>query len=171
MRPTTIAYSVLVTIPFIGCAGARTDLVRSGYLTLEPQLTKALPNVPNIYEEDGSLVVDGQLDDSAATQGGHVDVKVVAPDGVIVYDAQVNYRRHVTGAAATPGRRARLAQNRVSDHYHYSVRFPGLPPEGAVVRVVFDPQPHNKTWQSTRPESREHVEGMPNHEQEEQDQE
>jgi hypothetical protein len=144
MRPTSFAVAVLAAISFIGCASTRTDLVRSGYVTLEPRLTKTLPNVPNIYEEDGSLVVDGQLDDSAATQGGHVDVQVVAPDGVVVYDAQVDYRRHVSPAASTPGRRGRLAQHRVSDHYHYAVRFPGLPPAGSVVRVVFDPRPHEE---------------------------
>lgn len=142
MKSSPIAMAIVLMVPLGGCALNRTDLVRSGYLTLEPQLTKPLLRVPAVLEEDGSLVIDGQIDASAITRGGHVDIKVVAPDGVVVYDAQVNCREHVSSTAPSVGRRARLQRQRARDHYHYSVRFPGLPPEGSSVRVVFDPLPH-----------------------------
>lgn len=142
MRSISITVAIALTVPLLGCAANRTNLVRAGYVTLAPQLTKPLSHAPSVYDEEGSLVIDGELDDNAGMQAGHIDVKVVAPDGVVVYDAQVNYRRHVSKTTPAPGRRARLYRQRARDHYHYAVRFPGLPPEGSVVHVVFDPRPH-----------------------------
>lgn len=125
-----------------GCASDRTDLVKSGYLSLQPTLTASLAHTPEAYERDGALVVEGQLDSSETTKGGHVDVQVVGPDGTVVYDASVNYRKP---AAMTPtGPRGSYSgpRSRADSHATYSVRFPGLPPAGSVVRVKFDPQPH-----------------------------
>jgi hypothetical protein len=82
-----------------GCASNRTDLVKTGYLSLQPTLTASLAHPPEVYEQDGGLVVNGRLDSAEATKGGHVDVQVVGPDGTVVFDASVNYRRP---SATTP---------------------------------------------------------------------
>ena len=75
-----------------GCASNRTDLVQSGYLTLDPAQAQAntLAHSPKLYAQDGDLVVAGKLDTGEATRGGHVDVWVIAPGGTVVYDASVN---------------------------------------------------------------------------------
>jgi hypothetical protein len=125
-----------------GCASNRTDLVKSGYLSLLPTLTASLAHAPEVYKRDGSMVVEGQLDSSEAAKGGHVDVQVIAPDGTVVYDASVNYRKPATRTPTGPRGSYSGPQSRADSHATYSVLFPGLPPEGSVVRVKFDPRLH-----------------------------
>lgn len=125
-----------------GCASNRTDLVKSGYLSLQPNLTAQLAHAPDVYEQGGGLVVDGQLDSSEVSRGGHVDVQVVSPDGTVVYDASVNYRKPSAQAPTGPRGTYRGPRSSADSHSTYSVRFPGLPPHGSVVRVKYDPQPH-----------------------------
>ncbi len=137
MKAAMTCIAAVATIQLFGCASPRTDLVQTGFVTLEPQLTDVLMEPPKVYEEDGSLIVEGRLDES---QEGHVDVVVVAPDGVVAYNAQVDFRRHLIRSPLR-GRR-RHAQRRTTEHFHYSVQFPGLPPEGSIVRVRHDAEPH-----------------------------
>ena len=125
-----------------GCASNRTDLVKTGYLSLQPTLTASLGHPPEVYEQDGGLVVNGRLDASEATKGGHVDVQVVGPDGAVVFDASVNYRKPSAQTQTGPRGSVRGPRSPADSHATYSVRFPGLPPEGSVVRVKYDPQPH-----------------------------
>lgn len=127
-----------------GCASNRTDLVKSGYLSLQPTLTASLAHAPEAYERDGALVVEGQLDSSETTKGGHVDVQVFAPDGTVVYDASVNYRKPAAMTSTGPRGSYPGPRSRADNHATYLVRFPGLPPAGSVVRVKFDPQPHQR---------------------------
>lgn len=135
--------AVAMSILLAGCASTRTDLVKSGYLSLQPTLTAALSHSPDIYERDGGLVVDGWLDASEVTKGGHVDIQVIGPDGEIVYDAAVNYRQPSLLTPTGPRGSQRGPRSQADSHATYSVRFPGLPPEGSVVRVKQDPQPHH----------------------------
>lgn len=125
-----------------GCATNRTDLVKSGYLSLQPTLTSSLAHPPEVYEQDGELVVNGQLDSSEVSKGGHVDVQVVGPDGAVLYDAAVNYRKPQAQIPSGPRGQYRGPRSPSESHATYSVRFPGLPPAGSVVRVQYDPQPH-----------------------------
>lgn len=127
-----------------GCASSRTDLVKSGYLSLQPTLTASLARAPRVYEHDGALVVEGQLDSSETTKGGHVDVQVDGPDGTVVYNASVNFRRPPMLTATGPRGTRSGSRSRADSHASYSVRFPGLPPTGSVVRVKFDPQAHHQ---------------------------
>lgn len=138
-----LAAGILAAGVLGGCASDRTDLVLSGYLSVEPTLTKALKQAPEVYEQDGSLVVSGKLDSDEATRGGHIDVSVVAPDGAIAYHATVNHRQ--PEAHRRVGPRGRPLGARSSASTTYSVRFPGLPPRGSVVRVRRDSLPHTAT--------------------------
>ena len=126
-----------------GCASNRTDLVKTGYLSLQPTLTASLAHPPEVYEQDGGLVVNGRLDSAEATKGGHVDVQVVGPDGTVVFDASVNYRRPSATTPSGPRGTARGPRSPADSHATYSVRFPGLPPSGSVVHVQYDAQPHS----------------------------
>lgn len=125
-----------------GCASSRTDLVKTGYLSLQPTLTASLSHSPEVYERDGGLVVDGRLESSEIIKGGHVDIQVIAPDGTVVYDAAVNHRKPSSHSLIGPKGSLRGPRSSADSHATYSVRFPGLPPEGSVVRVKYDPQPH-----------------------------
>ena len=126
-----------------GCESNRTDLVKTGYLSLQPTLTASLAHPPEVYEQDGGLVVNGRLDSAETTRGGHVDVQVVGPDGKVVYDASVSYRRPSATTSSGPRGTARGPRSPADSHATYSVRFPGLPPTGSVVRVQYDAQPHS----------------------------
>ncbi len=137
-----LAAGILAAGVLGGCARDRTDLVRSGYLSVEPTLTKALSHAPEVYEQDGSLVVSGKLDSDEATRGGHIDVSVVAPDGTIAYDATADYRKPSAYRHVGPRGRPRGARSSADSYATYSVRFPWLPPKGSVVRVQRDPLPH-----------------------------
>lgn len=135
---TAVALSCLLG----GCASDRTDLVKTGYLSLQPTLTASLAHPPEVYERDGGLVVDGWLDSSEVTKGGHVDIQVIGPDSTVVYDAAVNYRKPSSQTPIGPKGSYRGPRSQADSHATYSVRFPGLPPQGSVVRVKYDPQPH-----------------------------
>lgn len=62
-----------------------------------------------------------------------------------MYVAQVNYRENTVSPAGAPARwhgSFRRAHTRYGSYGVYSVRFPGLPPDGSVVRVKHDPDTH-----------------------------
>ncbi len=130
-----------------GCSSQR-DLIAAGRLTLEPTIDHNLRQPPDVYEEDGDLVVVGRLERGLPRElGGHIDVTVIATDGATVFDAQVNYRAGTVAIAGSPGPRHgsfRRAHTRYGSYGVYSVRFPGLPPDGSVVRVKHDSMPHTK---------------------------
>lgn len=137
--------SVLVSVLALlaGCAASRTDLVSAGNVTLESVVTRPLMHAPTVENADGDLLVSGRLDEVEAVAGGHLDITVTAPDGVVVHDAIVNYGRASSSHTTRLG--ARGASRRVQTgpkHATFSVRFPGLPPEGSKVRVRLDTAIH-----------------------------
>lgn len=140
---SVLACAVLVAA-CTGCASQHKDLVQASYVSLEPTLTASLAHPPEVYETDGELVVEGRLDSGDITKGGHIDVWVNGPDGTTVYEAAVNFRKPLV-QTQTSGPRGGYRGPRTNPHATYSVRFPGLPPQGSVVHVKFDPQPHAKT--------------------------
>lgn len=140
----TVCLALLCGGMFIVCAGCASrpnDLVQSSYLSVEPTLASSLSHPPEVYEKDGELVVEGRLDSGDVTNGGHVDVWVSGPDGRAVYEAAVNFRKPAA-QTQTGGPRGGYRGPRTNPHATYSVRFPGLPPQGSVVHVKFDSQPH-----------------------------
>jgi hypothetical protein len=124
-----------------GCASQHKDLVQTSYLSLEPTLTASLSHPPEVYETDGELVIEGRLDSGEVAKGGHIDVWVKGPDGTTVYQAAVNFRKPPAQTQAG-GPRGGYRGPRTNPHATYSVRFPGLPPQGSVVHVKLDSQPH-----------------------------
>lgn len=148
VRTLKIVRSVLVPGMLVtvcaGCASEHKDLVQSSYVSLEPTLAASLSHPPEVYEKGGELVIEGRLDSGEVTNGGHVDVWVNGPDGTTVYEAAVNFRKPTT-QTQTGGPRGGYRGPRSNPHATYSVRFPGLPPQGSVVHVKFDSQPHVKT--------------------------
>lgn len=131
----------MLVVTIAGCASERKDLVQASYLSLEPTLTTTLSHPPEVYENNGALVVEGRLDSGDVAKGGHIDVWVRDPNGTTVYEAAVNFRRP-SARTQTGGSRGASRATRASQHATYSVRFPGLPPQGSVVHVKYDPEPH-----------------------------
>lgn len=126
-----------------GCAASRSDLVSSGDVTIESSATRPLAHTPTVENADGDLLVSGQLDEEEALAGGHLDITVTTPDGVVVHDAIVNYGRASSSHTTQLGPRG--ASRRVQagpKHANFSVRFPGLPPAGSKVRVRLEPGAH-----------------------------
>lgn len=143
--PRRIGLAALVGISLLGSCASQRDLVAAGRITMEPRIDHALRQPPDVYEESGELVVAGRLERGLPPEArGHIDVTVIAPDGTTVYDAQVNYRSDTTSAGAPKPRHgsSRRAHTRYGSYGVYSVRFPGLPPDGSVVRVRHDPDNH-----------------------------
>jgi hypothetical protein len=147
VRPFKAVRSVLVCGALVaactGCASKHNDLVQTSYVSLEPTLTALLAHPPEVYETDGELVVEGRLDSGEVAKGGHIDVWVKGPDGTTVYEAAVNFRKPAA-QTQTGGPRGGYRGPRTNPHANYSIRFPGLPPQGSVVHVKFDSQPHAK---------------------------
>jgi len=128
-----------------GCASG-DDLIAAGRVTVEPRIDQALRRPPEVFEDKGDLVITGRLERGLPRDlRGHIDVTVVAPDGTTVYDAQVNYRAETASSGGTRAPRHgsfRRAHTRYGSYGVYSVRFPGLPPEGSIVKVKHEPVPH-----------------------------
>lgn len=147
IRPSGWAAAwLLAALAMLGGCASRNDLIAAGRLTAEPRIDRALRAPPDVYEDEGDLVVSGRLEPGLPRDlGGHMDVAVIAPDGKTVYDAQVKYRGDTAASAGTPTPRHgsfRRAHTRYGSYCVYSVRFPGLPPDGSVVRVRHDSDPH-----------------------------
>ncbi len=144
--PRGIGLAALAGICFLGGCASHGDLIAAGRVTLEPKIDHVLRRPPDVYEEEGDLVVAGRLERALPRDsGGHIDVSVIAPDGATVYDVQVNYRADTVASAGTPKPRHgtfRRSRTRYGSYGVYSIRFPGLPPDGSVVRVRHDPDIH-----------------------------
>ncbi|MEY4103469.1 MAG: hypothetical protein RL461_671 [Planctomycetota bacterium] len=128
-----------------GCAMPRADLVSSGDVTIESAVTRPLAHTPTAENADGDLLVSGQLEEAEAVAGGHLDITVTSPAGVVVHDAIVNYGRASSPYTTQFGPRG--ASRRVQTgpkHAKYSVRFPGLPPVGSKIRVRLESGAHER---------------------------
>lgn len=128
-----------------GCASGN-DLIAAGRVAVEPHIDQALRRPPEVFEDKGDLVITGRLERGLPTDlRGHIDVTAVAPDGTTVYDALVNYRAETASSGGTRAPRHgsfRRARTRYGSYGVYSVRFPGLPPEGSIGKVKHESVPH-----------------------------
>lgn len=141
------AAACLVAAAMLGGCASGNDLIAAGRVAVEPHIDQTLRRPPEVYEDKGDLVIAGRLERGLPRDlGGHIDVAVIAPDGRAVYDAQVNYKAGTTSTHEWSGpkdavfRRART--HRTGSYGVYSIRFPGLPPEGSLVKVRHEPGPH-----------------------------
>lgn len=129
-----------------GCASGN-DLIAAGRVAVEPHIDQALRRPPEVFEDKGDLVITGRLERGLPTDlRGHIDVRVVAPDGTTVYDAQVNYKAATTSTHEWSGPRYAVFRRARTHRYGscpvYAIRFPGLPPEGSVVKIRHEPGLH-----------------------------
>lgn len=139
-----VALAMVAITLLAGCARHR-DLVATGLVVVEPRIDRNLRNPPDVYEDQGDLVVYGTVQmRSPGSLGGHVDVSVIGPDGGRLHEAQVAYRPKTTSTSGWAGRRPSVfhrAHRRNASFGVYAVRFSGLPPAGSVVKVRHDPSP------------------------------
>lgn len=142
MRPMLIATTAVWIVIGPGCASSTTDLVRSGYVSLRANEETSQKLQLGVYDNDGALLVEGTVRAREVDLGTHLDVAIVAPSGELVGDANVNFRRHVSSNARVPGRGAARPIRLGAPHYHFSLRFPNLPPEGSIVRYSIDNSAH-----------------------------
>lgn len=145
IRTSSWAAAWLLAVALIGGCANGTDLIASGRIAVEPHIDQTLRRPPEVYEDQGDLVIAGRLERGLPRDlGGHIDISVIAPSGTVVYDAQVGHRDGTPSSRGAPGPRSgslRRAHTRTGSYGVYSVRFPGLPPDGSVVRVRHDPFP------------------------------
>lgn len=149
MRPHPGVLLLALSAPLLvagGCACRGTDLIAAGKVTAELRIDRSLRAPPEICAEDGELVISGRLARGVrASAGSHVDVAVVDPFGTTVYEARLNYKASPTYTHEWAGPKHgvyRRARTRYGSYGVYAVRFPGLPPDGSVVRVRHDPDTH-----------------------------
>lgn len=145
-RQTSACAVVQIAMLLGGCAN-QPDLIAAGRITLEPRIDRALRQPPEVSEDDGDLIIAGRLARGLPRDlGGHVDVLVTAPDGATVFDARLNYQADAVSPAGIPqplyGSFERVSTRRYGSYLAYVVRFPGLPPDGSVVKVRHDPESH-----------------------------
>lgn len=115
----------------LGCAALSRDLQSEGAVRLElaPSEIARVSRV-RVYGDDGDFFVYGQIARKAGVTGREdatVRVVVRFPDGRMVEATKRAFPPYL------PIRRSRKS--------NFSVRFPGLPPAGTVVRVECPPVP------------------------------
>lgn len=124
-----------------GCAGR--DLIAARRVVVEPRLDRMLRDPPEVREVAGDLFVSGRLARGLrGDQGGHVIVTVIDPGGTTLHDVQLNYLADVVSAPGTaPPLEGwfRRALTRHGSYGVYSVRFPGVPPDGSLIKVRREP--------------------------------
>ena len=124
---TVVALILLVA----GCTEAnRTDIVKSGIVTIEQQRTgKAYIAWSSAYEEKGDLVITGVLrrrDHVGRPIKTHVDVTIVSPDGTVLDEGRssgIYVPRRITGRGYQSFER-------------FKIRIPNVPAKGSLVRLV-----------------------------------
>ncbi|MHC4159692.1 MAG: hypothetical protein ACYSSO_11520 [Planctomycetota bacterium] len=121
-----------------GCATNRVDLVDSGVLTLEKQETGKVYIVwSDAYEDGDGFVVTGVLrrrDTVGLPIKTHVDITIQSPDGTIIDESRssdVHVPRRIIGRGQSLQR--------------FKVRFPKIPPQGSLVRLVSHSGLHNNS--------------------------
>lgn len=130
-RHVKVTLSIAVLFLGFGCAALDKNLVSDGTVRLEevPSDTARLSRV-RVYEDDGDLIVYEKIGRQAGVKG-RVDamVRVILnyPDGRTLQETKRAFPPYL------PIRRSRKS--------NFSVRFPGLPPAGTVVRIECPPVP------------------------------
>lgn len=123
--------SMLLLVPS-GCLAGRKDLARSGEVTVATESSKSIEVLtPSVYEENGQLVVSGQVRRSpivSSAIAGHVHIEQLSADGQVVRDA-----RQKLGMTSRRGRTAVAA---------YTARLPWTLTQGSTIRVSLSGDQH-----------------------------
>lgn len=130
-RRTTVLLFIAGLFFGCGCAVWESDLVSDGTIRLEelPSVTARLSRV-RVYEDGGDLAVYGKIGRRAGVKGrveAMIRVILSYPDGRTLEETKRAFPPYL------PIRRSRKS--------NFMVRFPGLPPAGAVVRIECPPIP------------------------------
>lgn len=131
---TTTGFVVasLVLLVSSGCVTGRKDLARSGevkVLTGSSKHTNVL--TPSVYEEEGTLVVSGQVRRSPMMSGaitGHMHIEQLSADGSVIRDS-----------IESLGMTSRRGRTRVAS---YTARLPWTLPPGSTIRVSLSGDQH-----------------------------
>jgi hypothetical protein len=128
-----------VTVAIVsGCAANRVDLVDTGVLALEPHAEgKVTIAWCSAYRDKEGLVIAGVLtrqDHVGLPIKAHVDVAVLSPDGHTLDESRTP---DVYVPARITGRGQKLKR--------FEVRFPHIPPQGSLVRLVCHSDSHDET--------------------------
>jgi len=139
---TVVTLLLLVVISLSCTAANRTDLVKSGVLTIEQKRTgKAYIAWSSAYKEKDGLVITGVLrrrDHVGLPIKTHVDVTIVSPDGTVLDEARssgIYVSRRITG-------RGYLSFKR------FKIRIPSVPVQGSLVRLVSHSGKHDDATKS-----------------------
>lgn len=139
----TVVTLLFLVVSSSSCTAAnRTDLVKSGVVTIEQQRTgKAYIAWSSAYKEKGGLVITGVLrrrDHVGRPIKTHVDVTIVSPDGTVLDEARssdVYVSRRITG-------RGHLSFER------FKIRIPSVPAQGSLVRLISHSGKHDDATKS-----------------------
>lgn len=139
----TVITLLLLVVSLSSCTAAnRTDLVKSGVVTIEQQRTgKAYIAWSSAYKEKDGLVITGVLrrrDHVGGPIKTHVDVTIVSPDGTVLDEARssgICVSRRITG-------RGYLSFER------FKIRIPSVPAQGSLVRLVSHSGKHDGATKS-----------------------
>ena len=139
---TVVTLLFLVVSSSCCMAVNRTDLVKSGVVTIEQQRTgKAYIAWSSAYKEKGDLVITGVLrrrDHVGRPIKTHVDVTIVSPDGTVMEEARspgIYVSRRVTGRGYRSFER-------------FEIRIRGVPAKGSLVRLVSHSGKHEDATES-----------------------
>jgi len=89
--------AILVTFFIAGCATTGRDLVRDNTVQIEKVSSRwATVRFVNVIQEDGEVRLRGELVRRPVGRGpipGHIDLKVIDPDGATLEESIINYHR------------------------------------------------------------------------------
>ena len=138
----TVVTLLLLVVSSSCMTASRTDIVKSGVVTIDQQRTgKAYIAWSSAYEEKGDLVITGVLrrrDHVGSPINTHVDVTIVSPDGIVldeVSSSGVNVSRRITGRGHQSFER-------------FEIRIPSVPAKGSLVRLVSHSGKHDDATKS-----------------------
>ena len=135
---TAVTLLLLIVASSSSCiATNRTDLVKSGVVTIEQQRTsKAYIAWSSAYKEKGDLVITGVLrrkDRVGVPIKTHVDVIVMSADGTVM--------DKVSSSDAYVSRR--MARSGYKSFERFEVRMANVPAKGSMIRLVSHSGMHN----------------------------
>ncbi len=138
-----IVVTLLLLVVGSGCMVAdRTDIVKSGIVTIEHQRTgKAYIAWSSAYEEKGGLVITGVLrrhDHVGKPIKTHVDVTIVSADGTVL--------KKIRSSGVKVSKR--IAGRGYQSFERFKIRIPSVPAKGSLIRLVSHSGKHDDAKKS-----------------------
>ncbi|MCJ7778861.1 MAG: hypothetical protein MUP16_11180 [Sedimentisphaerales bacterium] len=130
-----IPFLALVIFTIYGCATTRINLSKSDTVKLEKTASeKVFIPWADAYKDGNDLLVTGVVERRYLSTGllkAHIDVTILSVEGTILQEGH-------TKAIYVPGRRVGKGIN----WERFRIRFPGIPPEGAKIKMVVEHGEH-----------------------------